>query len=292
MSKALFLIFALTQAGFGQATYPPVMEGAKEEVYKRVGDVQLKLWIFNPPGHTASAKKPAIVFFFGGGWSGGSPAQFLTHAQMLAEKGMVAISADYRVDTRHKAKVADCIRDAKSAVRYVRANAARLGIDPKRVAAGGGSAGGHLAAATAVIPDMDEPGENLKVSARPDALVLFNPALVLVAAAETGIKPEFEQKLAPRFGAPGTAVSPYHQLKRGAPPTLVVHGKADTTVPYASAEAYCNKMNGLGGKCVLAGYEGQVHGFFNYGRGGNEYYTKTTARMVEYLTELGYLKAK
>lgn len=294
MSVSLLLASVLAVQSQAQpraaAAYPPVMEGAVEEVYKRVGDVSLRLWIFQPAGPTASEKRAAIVFFFGGGWTGGTPAQFQPHAKLLAGRGMVAIAADYRVASRHQVKVADCIRDAKSAIRYVRANANRLGIDPNRIAAGGGSAGGHLAAATALIDGFEEAGEDRKISARPNALVLFNPALVLAESAEAGLTAEVEQKLAPRFGATPQEVSPMHHLKKGSPPTIIFHGKADTTVPYRTVEAYTNRARLLGGTCELVGYEGQQHGFFNFGRGGNEYYEKTTARMIEFLTALGYMK--
>lgn len=272
------------------AAYPPQLEGTTVETYKTVGDVKLNLWIYNPPGHSARDKNPAIVFFFGGGWTNGSPKQFESQCKYLAARGMVAITADYRVASRHKVKVIDCIRDAKSAVRYVRANARKLGIDPKRIAAGGGSAGGHLAGATGVIAGLDEPTENLKVSSRPDAMVMFNPALVLAPAPDAGYD-KMPENLLERFGTTdANAVSPYHHLKKGAPPAIIFHGKADTTVPYRTAEAFTQKSVSLGNRCELAGYEGQIHGFFNYGRGNNEYYQKTVKRADEFLVSLGFLK--
>ena len=118
----------------------------------------------------------AIVFFFGGGWNSGSPAQFEQQCRYLASRGMVAMTADYRVASRHAVKVVDCIKDAKSAVRWIRTNAARLGIDQNLIVAGGGSAGAHIAAAAATIRDFDEPGEDRSTSSVPNALVLFNPA--------------------------------------------------------------------------------------------------------------------
>jgi acetyl esterase/lipase len=140
-------------AGFG---YPPDLPDAKTEVYKTLGDTKLKLYIFNPTDvGTNSSAKAAIVFFFGGGWRNGSPAQFAPQCRRLASLGVVAITADYRVSSRQQSTVNDSIQDAKSAIRYVRENATRLGIDPKRIAAGGGSAGGHLAAATALIPGFE-----------------------------------------------------------------------------------------------------------------------------------------
>lgn len=271
-------------------SYPPDMPGARAEVYKTAGGAELKLWMFMPDGHKSSDRRAAIVFFFGGGWTSGSPKQFEQQCKHLASRGMAAITADYRVASRHQAKVADCVLDAKSAIRWVRSNAGRLGIDPNRIAAGGGSAGGHLAAATAILPGLEEAGEELTVSSRPNALVLFNPALVLAAAPEAGLGKEAFAKLADRLGTEPEAVSPYHHVGRGAPPTIIFHGKADTTVPYVTVEAFARKMAAAGNRCELEGYDGQAHGFFNYGRGGNEYFEKTLKRADQFLVSLGWLK--
>ena len=271
------------------AGYPPQMEGAQVEVYKTIGDVKLSVYIFNPPGHPAGDRRAAIVFFFGGGWRSGTPKQFEQQCRHLASRGMVAITADYRVASRHGAQVVDCVRDAKSAIRWVRQNARRLGIDPERIAAGGGSAGGHLAAATATIRGLEEPGEDPAVSSRPDALVLFNPAVVLapVGEAPAGKAPEVMRE---RAGIDPEKLSPYHHLSKGAPPTIIFHGKADTTVPYRTVELFCEKMAAVGNRCELAGFDGQAHGFFNYGRAGNVMYQETLKKADEFLVSLGYLK--
>jgi len=158
--------------------YPPTIEGTKSETYRKVGDTELKVWIFEP-ATKATKPLPAIVFFFGGGWVGGSPTQFEPQSRHLAARGMIAIVADYRVKTRQDAKPADCVADAKACVRWVRANAARLGIDPERIAVGGGSAGGHLAASVATLPGLDDAKDDKSVSCIPDALVLFNPGTVM-----------------------------------------------------------------------------------------------------------------
>ena len=277
----LALLFSLAPSALVAAqAYPPSFTDARAEVYKTIGDTQLSLSIFEPPAAVAKTNRPAIIFFFGGGWTNGSPAQFEQHCRALAARGMVAITADYRVASRHQVKVDSCLRDAKSALRHVRLNAKRLGIDPTRIAAGGGSAGGHLAAATATVPGFEEASEIKKASSRPNALVLFNPALVFPASIT-----------AERMGVPADDLSPFHHLKREAPPTIIFHGEADTTVPIGPIKSYRDKAVSLGAKCELVSYPGQTHGFFNHGRGNNEYYDKTTTRMLAFLTGLGYLAA-
>lgn len=292
MSRPILCLVALlssVSASFAANAYPPSFEGARAEIYKTVGDTQLSLHIFEPAG-PPQKNRPAIIFFFGGGWTNGSPTQFEQHCRALAARGMVAITADYRVASRQNAKPIDCVADAKSAVRWLRANAARLGLDPHRIAAGGGSAGGHIAAAT-IIPGLDQPGEDTSVSAVPDALVLFNPALVLAPMAGLDLAGFGTRVPAERLGTEPENISPAHHVKRGAPPTIIFHGRADTTVPYATAEAFARVMKAAGNRCELVGYEGQTHGFFNYGRGDNGNYRATLAATDAFLVSLGYLSA-
>lgn len=267
--------------GGGRQLYPPQMKGARVETYKTVGDTKLNLYIFEP---VAASNAPAIVFFFGGAWSTGSPQQFEDQCRHLAERGMVAITADYRVKTRQNAKPTQCVADARSAIRWVRANAAKLGVDPNRIAAGGGSAGGHLAACTAFISQFDEPNEDKNISAKPNALVLFNPALVL--APLDGYKHEGGGKITEeRMGTKPENVSPAHHIYKGAPPTIIFHGKADTTVPYMTAEAFTAEMIKAGNRCELVGYAGASHGFFN----SIKWREDTIKRMDKFLKSLGYL---
>jgi len=269
------------------AEYPPSLPGARVEIYKQVRDTQLRLYVFEPdlPG----TNRPAIVFFFGGGWHSGTPAQFESHCRHFAARGMVAITADYRVDSRQNVKPADCVADAKSCIRWVRRNAARLGIDPWRIVAAGGSAGGHLAAATATLAGFDEPGEDTSISAVPNALVLFNPALILAPFEGVGRKGFGAGLGKERLGAEPPAISPIHQVKAGIPPTLIQHGMADTTVPYATVEAFTKVMKKMGNRCELIGYPGQQHGFFNAGRGDDRYFRETLDAADQFLVSLGYL---
>lgn len=272
---------------------PPVLEGAQVETYKTIGDVKLNIYIYNPAGHQATDNRPAIVFFFGGGWYTGSPKQFEQHCKYFASRGMVAMTADYRVFSRHQTAAIACVKDGKSAIRWVRANARRLGVDPNHVAAGGGSAGGHVAACLGVIKGLDEEGEDTAISSAPNAMALFNPALAL--APVEGRVPfggDVKPSLKVRMGIEPIRLSPFHNVHKGAPPAIVFHGKADTMVPYWTAEVFTKAMKEAGNRCELAGSDGQQHGFFNFGRGDGKSFIETVRKADEFLATLGFLKGK
>ncbi|MFP6854496.1 MAG: alpha/beta hydrolase, partial [Opitutales bacterium] len=255
---------------------------ASAMTYKEANDSKLLLHVFHPRGHNSKKdKRPAIVFFFGGGWNGGTPNQFRPHCIYLAERGMVAIAADYRVKSRQGTSPFECVKDGKSAVRWIRANAKKLGIDPSRVAAGGGSAGGHVAAATGNLPGLEEDGEDLSISSKPDALVLFNPVY------DNGPKGYGHSRVADRY----KEISPMHNLRKGSPPTIVFLGDQDKLIPVSTAEKYKTAMEKIGSRSDLHVYAGQSHGFFNQGRKGG-YYEKTVLEMDKFLVSLGWLASK
>lgn len=257
----------------------------EEMVYKSVGDTELKMRVYQPKGWKASDERPAIVFFFGGGWRNGTPDQFDPHCRHLAAKGMVAMAADYRVQSKHDSTPFESTRDAKSAIRWVRANAGKLGIDPDRVGAGGGSAGGHLAAATATILNgVNEKSDDKSISAVPDALVLFNPAVDLDL-------PKVKERWGDEVYARIKTISPYHHLSKDLPPTIIFHGTNDDAVPFETVEAFEKSGNELGVKFLkLESYEGRPHGFFNFGRGDGKDYEDTVARMDDFLAKLGWIE--
>lgn len=275
--------------GASRFGYPPVLPDACAETYKTIGQTNLQLYIFAATDHSATNRRPAIVFFFGGGWTSGSPQQFAQHCRYFSSRGMVAITADYRVASRHGAKPAQCVADAKSAIRWVRQNAARLRIDPNRVVAAGGSAGGHLAGCIAVVPGLDEPGEDTSVSAVPNAAVLFNPVLVLAPLEGNDFGRLASRLTVERLGIEPQKISPAHHVKTGAPPIIVFHGKADTTVQFSSSEAFATKMKAAGNRCELVGFDGQEHGFFNYGRETNRFFRETLTQADQFLASLDYL---
>jgi acetyl esterase len=271
---ALFLLVP----GFLFAADPP--KPTRQVLYKTVGDVKLHLHVFEPAGHKPSDRRPAIVFFFGGGWRSGNPRQFYPQSAHLAKRGMVAMSAEYRVKSRHGVKPYACVEDGKSAIRYVRSHADKLGIDPERIAAGGGSAGGQVAAATAVCKSFDAPGEDTSVSARPNALVLFNPAY------DNGPKGAGYELVKERW----REFSPMHNIKKGMPPAIVFLGTKDRIIPVATAKEFQKRMRAVGSRSELMLFEGEAHGFFNQGRGDGSGYKKTLEATDKFLTSLGYLK--
>jgi acetyl esterase len=144
-------------------------------LYKEIDSTQLYIEIHYPKEMDKSKDYPAIVFFNGGGWSGGTRVQFLHHSEYLSERGLVCFMVDYRTKKSHGTTPFECLKDAKSAMRYVRGHASEFSIDPDKIIAAGGSAGGHLAAACALTDGFNEASDDTTISTIPNALVLFNP---------------------------------------------------------------------------------------------------------------------
>ena len=277
MKKINCLILFTALTGYAALAAEKTPEPDQVVPYKKVGDVALTLHVFNPPGHKATDKTPAIVFFFGGGWIKGEPSAFYRQSAYLASRGMVAISADYRTSSKYQTTPQECVKDGKSAMRWVRSHAAELGIDPDKLAAGGGSAGGQVAAATALDKGFNEDGEDTSVSCRPDALVLFNPVI------DNGPNSYGHD----RVKAYWKEFSPIDNISTNnlPPPTIFQVGTADNLIPVATAERYKKEMEAVGARCDLHLYDGQPHGFFN----GTRYY-ETLLEADKFLTSLGYLK--
>ena len=242
--------------------------------YKNTPQGKLFLHTYYPDDWKNTDKRPAVVFYFGGGWSGGSYTQFSRHADYLASRGMVAFCADYRTKKNHQTEPKACVSDGKSAMRWIRGNAANLGVDPKRIIAGGGSAGGHVAATTATIQAFDESSDDLSVSPKPQALLLFNP---VIDNSEKGYGYS-------RVEAYWKEFSPLHNIKKGIPPTIFICGTEDKLIPVATGELFKKKIEKVGGRCDLHWYKDQKHGFFN------GMYEETMMEVDKFLVSLEYLK--
>ncbi len=236
----------------------------------------MKILTDQPADWKATDQRPAIVFFFGGGWVGGTVNQFLWQSEYLAARGMVGIRVEYRtIPPGDKGPPLVCCADAKSALRYVRPHAAELGIDPQRIAAAGGSAGAHLAAFTALVPGLDDPQDDRAVSCRPAALVLFNPVF------NNGPGQWGHERVGQRY----QEFSPAHHIRKGAPPTIVFVGDSDKLIPVSAVEEFAAGMKRVGARCDTHVYPGAGHGFFN----SEPYRTRTLIETDEFLTSLGWL---
>lgn len=264
----LFLIFANTYT-FGQ--------NVLKVEYKAIDSTQLFLHIQYPTNLIDGKSYAAMIFFFGGGWKVGSYFQFQKQADYFTSRGLITVLADYRVASRNETTPFDAVEDAKTAIRYLKLHHQILHIDSTKIIAAGGSAGGHLAAA-ADLTNLDSPNENLNISSRPCALVLFNPVFNN-GPGEYGYD---------RIGERYPEISPFHNIKKGAAPTIVFFGTKDNLVSVESAQKYIDKLHQFGTKGELYLYKDQPHGFFNNGAN----YTETVRQADIFLEKLGYLHGK
>jgi acetyl esterase len=184
-------------------------------VFKTTPEGELKIHLYFPKDWKPSDHRPAILFFFGGGFVGGTPNQFTTKAQYFAGRGLVAASAEYRVKNTHHTPPEKSVEDAKSAIRWMRLSARSLGVDPGRLIVGGGSAGGTCAAFAAYNTTFEPEGEDASVSSRPDALVLYNPALGFPKDTSS-----FDERRMQQVKTLGTFISSWKVTKSGPPAIL------------------------------------------------------------------------
>ena len=252
---------------------------AETLVYKKVGDRELSLHIEKPADWKAGDKRPAMVFFFGGGWVAGTANQFRPQSEYLAGRGIVGIRVEYRtIPKGDKGPPLVCCADAKSAMRFVRGHASELGVDPSRIAGAGGSAGGHLAAFTALVDGLDDTADDTKISCKPDALVLFNPVF------NNGPGQWGHERVGERF----KEFSPAHNISKSAPPTTVFLGDSDKLIPVSVLREFEAAMKAAGARCDAHVYAGGAHGFFNK----EPHLSQTMEAMDKFLVSLGWLTAR
>jgi acetyl esterase/lipase len=264
-----------------------IIENVKLEshIYKTRGLKRLELTVFQPADRETDNKLPAIIFFHGGGLRERRIWEFRPLSKYLVDSGMVAVVATYTVK-RHGRTIYESIADAKSAIRWIRIHADEFGIDVNLLAAGGGSAGGYLAACAALIKEYDEPHEDLSISSVPNALVLFNPRLVIPVI---GVPPLTKKELRYKNGRNLEDISPVHNVFQGAPPTIVFQGTADKQVSVQEAQWFCVEMDKYGNSCEVILYEGREHGFHMYFSGTNPDFFSTMETTVKFLSNLGYI---
>ena len=239
-----------------------------EWVYKTVDGKDLKLSVFLPKGYETGKNFPVYMAFHGGSWKEGSPAMQFPDCAYWARHGMVGVSAEYRLRDRDRVKVPlECVKDAKSAIRFLRANAARLKIDTARVVVAGDSAGGQLAAATAMIhaPATNDAQDDLSISCRPDALILFNPWF----------------KCEPELSPPAHVAS-------GQPPVMTFLGDNDV-IPLEKIRDFHDSLLNAGGDSMLLVGHGGTHGFCNGRNPANPFFYWSLDHVGRFLAGHGIL---
>lgn len=246
----------------------PVPDSIKVEKgieYGKGGDVSLKLDLYQPIGGdgTGDPLRPAIIFVHGGAWKGGNREIYHYYCVKLAEKGYVVATVSYRLSD--VAPFPAAVQDVKCAVRWLRANAERLHVDPNRIAMAGGSAGGHLSMMAGYVtdnPELEGTGGNPDESSRIQAVVNFygptdlttefardNDVVVKFLGGESyADKPELYQ-----------LASPNSHVSADDPPTLILHGSIDTVVPISQAELLVDKLKAAGVPYEYDRVEGWPH---------------------------------
>jgi len=249
-----------------------LMALAEKILYKKTPQGDMYMYLLRPAGGSKE-RLPAIVYFTGGGWVGGDVEGQIPNAAWFRDQGIIGIDADYRVKSRQGTSPLECIEDAKSAIRYVRAHAKELHIDPDRIIAAGGSAGGHLAACT-FLDGGDAYGEDLKISSKPDALVLHNPVL--------------GEGFGSEFFAAHPEFSPILHVKKGWPPTILSNGTKDNTTPFETAEKFTRLMKEAGNICELMPVKDADHSCD--WPVSNPNFLPTLQRMTDFLKEQKFIK--
>ena len=269
--RALLLIASCCMLGasavFAQAT-PDAMW-----TYKEVDGKELKLSVFFPEGYDASDKKfPTFVVYHGGSWATGEASWHYPDCVYWAKRGMVAVSVDYRLSKRDGVKVPlECIKDAKSAIRFLRKNAMQLKIDPNRIVAAGGSAGGQLAAATAMItsPETNDTSYETALSCIPNAVILYNPYFKCT---------------------PG--LSPPNFIGAGLPPVITFLGELDPAITVESLLDFHKSYRRAGNVSeYYVGKEGK-HGFCNGRNPRNPFFYWSLELQDAFLVKHGLLNGK
>lgn len=228
---AIALIWMLAAAAQPADELAPRIEHIASE-----DGAMIEAHVFDPgPRDTPRA---AMVLLHGGGWVAGDATWVYPRARSFAARGMVTVALHYRLGNPR-----DATADTRAAIRWLRANATRLNIDPNRIAGYGVSAGGQLIVSAAQGADE---------GARPNTIVLVSPAIDL----------EADGWFARLAGAEAVReLSPLSNMRPGLPPTLVLQGDVDTVTPLPGVRRFCETMNANGDACVLKVYRGYGHLF-------------------------------
>ena len=222
--------------------------------YKTVDGYDLEIHLFLPDNQ--QKKRPVIVYFSGGSWSEGKPDWSFSDCQSYANKGWVGVTVEYRLAYRQGTLPFESVMDAKSAIRWLRQHADEYNIDVNKIVASGNSAGGHLVLATALVENWNEKTDDIKYSPVPNVLMVNSGVYDL-----TDDNSWIRQGLRNRNQDENLVkeISPNYLIKKGLPPTLIIHGTNDRNVPFSTAREFVDKMKLEGNDIEFHSLEGAGH---------------------------------
>jgi acetyl esterase/lipase len=230
----------------------------ESRTYKQVMGLDLGVDVFYTSAALERKLNPAIAFFHGGGWAYGDPSEFHTACRRYAAKGFVTFSFSYRLCANRDGTVphpqitpVESVKDARSALRWVKEMAGQWNIDPEKVVAAGQSAGGQLALSTALLDQINESTDNPYIDPTPCALLLYASNVNTMEAWVDRLLGERREEI--------WSISPYHNLKPGMPPAIEFHGTADPMVNFWIVEYFREKTLDLGNRFVQVPFEGKGH---------------------------------
>lgn len=258
------LILLIAQAAPTIPPMPPTVIHEADVEYSNVGQKTM-MDIVRPK--TASGPLPAVLMVHGGGFRRGNRESYLPMAIRLAERGYVAATASYRLAPRHQFPAA--VEDVKAAVRFLRANAAKYGIDPERIGTIGGSAGGHLVlmlGLTADVKEFEGTGPNRDQSSRVQCVVNYYGPTDFTQSYSKSV--DAAQVLPLWLGGDLDHERQYHQkaspinwVTPNAAPILSIHGTKDTYVAYEHSVMITERLLTAGADTELETIPGAGHGF-------------------------------
>lgn len=266
-------------------TLPEGVQVRRNVTFGTGGGRELRADLFLPP-QTEGSPRPAMLYVYGGGWRAGTRSQFYRQAALLAARGIVGACCEYRLSG--EASYPAAVHDVKCAIRWLRASAEELNVDPGRIGAAGGSAGAHLAAMLATTAGMEQlEGAGGHAAERSDVQlsVLFNPAVDMrlfrpgtsASQARTAFLGGTIEEMPDLYDE----ASPVRHVDADTPPCLLFHGDADTTVPCEHSVRFHQAMLDAGAPSELVVAEGAAHGFFNRG----PHFEATYATMAQFVLE-------
>lgn len=275
-----------------------------EVIIKTIKAEEVRIFFIKPVDFKPGEKRTAVVWIHGGGWTGGSTESFFPHARYFAFRGAVGFCIQYRlVKSDGSVTVADQLADCKSAIRYIREHAAELGVDPDKIVVMGDSAGGHLAACLGTVDGFDDPADNLKISAKPNGMVLYNPLSDfttsvfinrIIGGAALDKKPTPESLIPTKEQTElARKLSPLYNVRKNQPPTLVLHGTDDTVILPEQSAQFTNAMKKAGNRCELILLPKTTHAFVcaNY-KAPEEVVVEAICEADKFLVSLGMLSGK